>query len=233
MERKNNKNEILGTSYDARISELKQQISILENEKCEVEEKLSSYMEGLIKTKENGHFNDTVRATYQDLVMMGVGINNIEKVVCTILTNFTNMNIECLPKATFARLMYTESTRLRQLQVIIFENFELSKDDVYNSLILPSNILDESTKQCLEIIFGSLCIITRRMLDDHLEDGKYSNPSQQLMKETVSVSTTNSIAERNFGMLDRFIREKPNANMITYESIIMNRTKKTPESQKK
>ena len=117
--------------------------------------------------------------------------------------------------------------------VIFFENVELSKDDVYNSLILPSNILDESTKQCLEIIFGSLCIITRRMLDDHLENGKCYNPSQQIMKETVSVSTTNSIAERNFGMLDRFIREKPNANMITYESIIMNRTKKTPESQKK
>ena len=117
MERKNNKNEILGTSYDARISELKQQISILENEKCEIEEKLSSYTESLIKTKENGHYNDTVRATYQDLVMMGVGINNIEKVVRTVLTNFTNMNIECLPKATFARLMYTESRRLSQLQV--------------------------------------------------------------------------------------------------------------------
>ena len=115
---------------------------------------------------------------------------------------------------------------------IFFENVEISKDDVYNLLILPSNILDESTKQCLEIIFGSLCIITRRMLDDHLEDGKYSNPSQQLLKETVSVSTTNSIAERNFGMLDRFIREKPNANMITYESIIMNRTNKTPEWRK-
>ena len=49
------------------------------------------------------------------------------------------------------------------------------------------------------------------------------------MKETVSVSTTNSIEERNFGMLDRLIREKPNANMITYKSIIMNRTNKTPE----
>ena len=66
--------------------------------------------------------------------------------------------------------------------VIFCENVEISKDDVYNSLILPSNILDESTKQCLEIIFGSLCIITRRMLDGHLEDGKYSNLSQQLMK---------------------------------------------------
>ena len=67
------------------------------------------------------------------------------------------------------------------------------------------------------------------MLQGHLEDGKYSNPIQQLMKETVSVSTTNSIAERNFGMLGKFMREKPNANMMTYESIIMNRTNKTPE----
>ena len=52
------------------------------------------------------------------------------------------------------------------------------------------------------------------MLDDHLEDGKYSNRNQQLMKGTVSVSTTNSIAGRNFGMLYRFVREKPNTNMI-------------------
>ena len=75
-------------------------------------------MEGLIKSKENGHYNDTaVRATYQDLIMMVMDINNIENVVPTVLTNFTNMNIECLPKATFARLMYTESRRLSQFQV--------------------------------------------------------------------------------------------------------------------
>ena len=98
IESKSNKNGILGTSYDARISELKQQISILEHEKCEVEEKLSSYMESLIKTKENGHYNDTVRTTYQDFVMMCVGIYNIEKVVRTVLANFANMDIECLPK---------------------------------------------------------------------------------------------------------------------------------------
>ena len=124
MERKNNKNEILGTSYGARISEPKQKISISENEKCEVEEKLSSYVEGLIKTKENGHYNDTVRATYQDLVMMGVGINNNEKVVRTVLADFTNMDIQCLPKATFARLEYTKSRRLSLLQVVQ----SLSKD---------------------------------------------------------------------------------------------------------
>ena len=115
-DKKNKKNEILGASYDARISELKQRISILENEKCEVEDKLSSYMEVLKKTKDNGHYNDTVRATYQDLVMMGVGINNIEKVVRTVLKNFTNMNIKCLPKAGFVKRIYIESRRPNQLQ---------------------------------------------------------------------------------------------------------------------
>ena len=83
-----------------------------------------------------------------------------------------------------------------------FENIEISKDNIYDSLLLPSDILDEPTKQCLEIIFGSLCIDTRRMLIDNLKDGKYANPCEQLYKETVSVSTPNSIAEQNFRMLD-------------------------------
>ena len=71
------------------------------------------------------------------------------------------------------------------------------------------------------------------MLNDQHKDGKYTNPCEQLYKETVSVSTTNSIAERNFGMLDRLIREKPNANMLTYKAIIMNRSNKTSEWRKK
>ena len=116
--------------------------------------------------------------------------------------------------------------------VIFFENMEILKGNVYNSLLIPSDILNEPTKQGLEFIFGSLCIVTRRMLNDHLKDGKYANPCEQLYKETVSVSTSNSIAERNFGMLDRLIREKPNANMITYEAIIMNKSDKTSEWSK-
>ena len=51
------------THYRARIFELKQQISILENEK-QVKDKPLSYMEGLKKTEESHHYNDTVRAAY-------------------------------------------------------------------------------------------------------------------------------------------------------------------------
>ena len=46
-------------------------------------------MEGLIKTKENWHYSDIVRVTYQDLVVMSVDINNIEKVARTVLTIWT------------------------------------------------------------------------------------------------------------------------------------------------
>ena len=61
-EKKSSENDILGNSYNARISQLKQRIFILENRKFEVQDKLSSYMEGVIKTKENDQYNDVVRA---------------------------------------------------------------------------------------------------------------------------------------------------------------------------
>ena len=86
---------------------------------------------------------------------------------------------------------------------IYFGNVKISKDDVYNSLILPSNILDKLTN-VQKLYLGSLCIITRRVLDDHLEDEKYSNPDGKYSNP----SQTDSIAERNFGILDRFTREK-------------------------
>lgn len=64
-------------------------------------------MESLIKTKGNVQYTDTARATYQDLAIMGVRINNIEQVVSNVLTYFINLIIQCFPKASFARLMYT------------------------------------------------------------------------------------------------------------------------------
>ena len=108
-------------------------------------------MKGVIKTKENGQYTDAVRATYQDLVMMGVGINNIEQVVHTVLTNFTNMNIECLPKGTFARLMYTESRRLSQLQVAE----ELLKDYENSSRTLHTDGTSKFGKH-----YGTYAVVT-------------------------------------------------------------------------
>ena len=45
--------EILGTSFNSHISELKQQILTLENEKNQIEEKLNCCLSRTIQTKRN------------------------------------------------------------------------------------------------------------------------------------------------------------------------------------
>ena len=120
-----------------------------------------------------------------------------------------------------------DSSRILNNNVEFFPGIPVSKDDVFEFLIKPSEKFDEGTKQCLEILFGSFSIITKRMLHDHLKGGKYDDCSEDLRKVSTSVLKTNAVSERDFGMLDRLIREKPNANQITLEAIIMTQTNKT------
>ena len=103
----------------------------------------------------------------------------------------------------------------------------MKKDHIYDRLMEESEEFDELTKQLLEILFGSFSIITKRMLHDHLKGGKYDQPSDTLMLESESTPNENVFTESNFGGLDRLMREKPNANEITLESIIMCKSNKT------
>ncbi|MCH2377670.1 MAG: hypothetical protein MK231_04815, partial [Pelagibacterales bacterium] len=116
--------------------------------------------------------------------------------------------------------------------VIFFEEFEdslMSKDDIYYKLLEPSEKYDHLTKQLLEILFASFAMITNRMIGDHLKDGKYDKPSSALIAQSESVPNTNVYPESNFGCLDRLIREKPNANEITLEAIIMCKSNNTQQ----
>ena len=89
--------------------------------------------------------------------------------------------------------------------ILFFEESLISKDKIYDSLIAPSNLFDETTKICLETIFGSLCIITKFFLET---------------------------AERNFEMLDRLITKNPNCSKIDFKAIIMGRSNKTSKWKK-
>ena len=66
-----------------------------------------------------------------------------------------------------------------------------------------------------------------RLVEDQLPGGKYHNPSARLSAETKSVFTTNVISERDFGKLDRFLCEKPNASTLSLEPMIMFNDNKT------
>ena len=80
------------------------------------------------------------------------------------------------------------------------------------TLVEPNEEFDVATKQCLEIIFGSFAIVTKRMLHEHLKGGKYDSPSEELKMETNGVLKINTISECDIGILDCLIRKKPNAN---------------------
>ncbi len=93
--------------------------------------------------------------------------------------------------------------------------------DVWNSLI-ESNATDTTTQELLQLLCGAFSITTQRLLLDHLPGGKYhSVVDTTIIQETTSVPTTNVAPERDFAVLDRLIREKPNASLVALESMIL------------
>ena len=92
------------------------------------------------------------------------------------------------------------------------------------------------TKQYLEIVFGELKMVTTRMLNDRLDDGKYgqaNNLDCDILSQTKSVVTTNVESERDFGMLHRLMKLKPKALDLVYEGNILYIRNKTNEWRKK
>ena len=79
-------------------------------------------------------------------------------------------------------------------------------------------------------------MVTRCMLDDHLDDGKYgqaNNLDCDIRSQTKSVATTNVESERDFGMLDRLMKLKPKALDLAYEGNILYIRNKTNEWRNK
>lgn len=106
-------------------------------------------------------------------------------------------------------------------EVVLFEGYEVVKDQIFDKLVEPNQNFDVLTLQALELIFAAVVVKTKRLLADHLKGGKYEYPSEEMRKETESVMKTNVMPERDFGMLDRLIMEKPRATTIVLEGIIM------------
>ena len=86
----------------------------------------------------------------------------------------------------------------------------ITRDECLIKLLEPCDEQTQlMTKQCLEIVFGGLKMVTRQMLHDHLDDGKYGqakNLDCDIWSQTKSVATTNVESERDFGMLDRLMK---------------------------
>ena len=104
---------------------------------------------------------------------------------------------------------------------------DVHTDEVWNALI-ESNATDVMTQELLHLFFAAFSTTTQRLLLDHLPGGKYHVVADTVMvQETASVPTTNVAPERDFAIMDRLMREKPNASHVALESMILYSHSKT------
>ena len=111
----------------------------------------------------------------------------------------------------------------------ILENAkDIHIDEAWEDLIKEQES-DVSTQELLQLLFSAFAITTQRLLIDHLPGGKYDDVDTTLSQETASVLPTNVAPERDFAVLDRILREKPNASLVALESLILYSHNKTSQ----
>ena len=119
---------------------------------------------------------------------------------------------------------------------LLFPELVTEDDQLTVLLNIESDEKGLMLKQCLSLIFAGFVSVSERMLEDHLVDGKYYEPNEELRQENMGVPTTNANPERDFGILDRLMKLKPKAVQIIYEGMIMftrNNTSKWRDSLSK
>ena len=97
---------------------------------------------------------------------------------------------------------------------MLSDDIVMHHDDVWDCLITSTSD-DEWTLKILQLIFKAFSMTTQRLLIDHLPGGIHNTLSTDagMASELASVPVTNLSPERDFAVLDRFLREKPNAHL--------------------
>ena len=99
--------------------------------------------------------------------------------------------------------------------------------DVVKVLLEPNPSIDGLVQQLLQAVFQTLSLLVQRVVGKYLAGGEWNEAGDEVREVTKSVSKTNTISERDFGKLDRYIREKPNAGLLALEAHILFTTNKT------
>lgn len=109
----------------------------------------------------------------------------------------------------------------------------IERDQIFEKLIKVENTLDEKACAFAQMAFKGLHSLLEKAMKEQLPGGKYHNPSSDLMNASKSVIPHNKIPERVFGILDFFLRYRPNASTISNEAFLMfvfNKTSKWLDS---
>ena len=101
-----------------KIRELDQVIKCMENENSFLKEKTNDLENKQLTLFQKGQYCNKAREAYQDLVFDGgVSANKVEEVVNTVLTKIAGIQVDRLPKSTYAKDMGIEVRSMAQYHV--------------------------------------------------------------------------------------------------------------------
>ena len=103
----------------------------------------------------------------------------------------------------------------------------VNTDEIWVSLCAPTQ-LDSVVQHILLSLFKTFEVLLERVLIDNQPVlTAAAENRQEVTFKTRTVKPTNTISERDFGKLDRLLREKPNASTLAIEAYIMFSNNKT------
>ena len=110
----------------------------------------------------------------------------------------------------------------------VFPAVGVLKDCVFDGLT-ESNSTDEATIRLLQDLCTACIDVMGRQMSSQLPEGKFWNPSVELLKAASSCPPTNISGERNFAMCDMEFQRAPNAKYGFVESRVIYKVNKTPK----
>lgn len=87
------------------------------------------------------------------------------------------------------------------------------------SQLIITTEFDSVTQEVLEVLCYSHSVLLFRLVEDYLPSGTHYASSAQIIVETELVSKSNVVSEREFGKLDRLLREKLNASALIFKQL--------------
>ena len=111
-------------------------------------------------------------------------------------------------------------------EAVPFPGVPIKNDEEWAALVIPSP-RPHCSAAAIQAVFKSVELLARRMLADHLPGGTWEEADELTREQTKLVTKTNTVSERDFGKLDRLLREKPNASTLALEAHILFSNNKT------
>lgn len=111
-----------------------------------------------------------------------------------------------------------------------FPHAHIKEGNILEALLVPTPDLDDLAREMLQAIFQTLSLLIERVVGDYLPGDEWDRATgnAEIKTNTRSGQKTNTISEKDFGKLGRYIREKPNVRLLALEAHILSQLTKLP-----